>query len=98
MAGRGKEVVYQGTPVSRGIVFAPLHVVARGFSAPEVYPIANVERERQRFEQALERTRKQLDELRTHMESLSGNEEGRIFEAHMLVLEDPIVLKGVVTD
>ncbi|MBL48520.1 MAG: phosphoenolpyruvate--protein phosphotransferase [Roseibacillus sp.] len=97
MGGIRKEVVYSGTPVSRGIVFGPVHVVARGFSAPEVYPIANVARERERFEEALRRTRQQLDGLREHMESLSGNEEGRIFEAHMLVLEDPIVLEGVPT-
>ena len=88
-------MIHRGTPVSRGIVFGPVHVVARGFSAPEVYPIANAVRERERFEEALRRTRIQLDGLREHMESLSGNEEGRIFEAHMLVLEDPIVLQGV---
>jgi phosphotransferase system enzyme I (PtsI) len=91
----GKEMVYEGTPVSRGIVFGPLHVVARGFSAPEVHPIGNVPREIERFKEALRLTGKQLDGLRSHMESLSGNEEGRIFEAHMLVLEDPIVLNGV---
>ena len=88
-------MIYEGTPVSRGIVFAPVHVIARGFSAPEVHPIANVEREIERFHEALRRTRKQLDGLREHMEALSGNDEGRIFEAHMLVLEDPVVLKGV---
>jgi phosphotransferase system enzyme I (PtsI) len=93
--GVRKEVVYTGIPVSRGIVFGPLHVVARGFSAPEVHPIGNVAREVERFQKALRRTTKQLDGLRSHMESLSGNEESRIFEAHMLVLEDPIVLVGV---
>lgn len=88
-------MVYTGTPVSGGIVFGPIHVVARGFSAPEVYPIANVAHETERFEDALRRTHRQLKGLREHMESLSGNEEGRIFEAHMLVLEDPVVLTGV---
>ena len=28
-----KEIVYEGTAVSPGIAFAPLHVVARGFAA-----------------------------------------------------------------
>jgi len=95
MSGAAKETIYVGTPVSRGIVFGPVHVIARGFAAPEVYPIANTARETERFKDALARTRKQLEELRKHMESLSGNEEGRIFEAHMLVLEDPVVLTGV---
>ncbi len=95
MGGVRKEMVYAGTPVSGGIVFGPIHVVARGFSAPEVYPIADVAHETERFEDALRRTHRQLKGLREHMESLSGNEEGRIFEAHMLVLEDPVVLTGV---
>ncbi|MFP6885603.1 MAG: phosphoenolpyruvate--protein phosphotransferase [Roseibacillus sp.] len=95
MGGVRKEMVYTGTPVSGGIVFGPIHVVARGFSAPEVYPIADVAHETERFEDALRRTHRQLKGLREHMESLSGNEEGRIFEAHMLVLEDPVVLTGV---
>lgn len=95
MGGTRKEAIYAGTPVSRGIVFAPVHVMARGFSAPEVHPIANVTRETERFRDALSRTKRQLEGLQEHMESLSGNEEGRIFEAHMLVLEDPVVLTGV---
>lgn len=97
MGGAKKEIIYTGTPVSPGIVFGPLHVVARGFSAPDVHPIAPaaVERETERLHAALRRTHRQLDELRSHMESLSGTEEGRIFEAHLLVLEDPVVLKGV---
>ena len=95
MSGSGKETTYVGTPVSRGIVFGPVHVIARGFSAPDVYHVANTPREIERFEDALTRTRRQLQGLQQHMESLSGNEEGRIFEAHMLVLEDPVVLTGV---
>ena len=65
-------MVYKGTPVSRGIVFAPVHVMARGFSAPEVHPIANASRETDRFRDALARTRRQLEGLQEHMESLSG--------------------------
>ena len=64
MSGAAKEMIYVGTPVSRGIVFGPVHVIARGFAAPEVFPIANTARETERFKDALARTRKQLEGLR----------------------------------
>ena len=59
------EVIYEGIPASPGIAIAPVHVVARGFSAPEVYEIdeSEVEREQDRFRQAVEITKRQLLEL-----------------------------------
>ena len=92
-----KEIIYQGTPVSRGIAFGPLHIVARGFSAPEIYtiPPAMVSREQDRFLAALERTKEQLRNLRSQIEKISGEEEGRIFEAHLMVLEDKTILDRV---
>jgi phosphotransferase system enzyme I (PtsI) len=94
---QGKEIVYQGTPVSRGIGSGPLHIVARGFAAPEVYTIPKslIPREKERFQEALERTKAQLDSLRIQIETISGEEEGRIFEAHLMVLEDRTVLDRV---
>ena len=38
-----QETVLQGTPVSLGIGIGPVHVVARGFSAPEVYEISEAD-------------------------------------------------------
>jgi len=97
MPRQGKEIVYQGTPVSRGIVSGPLHIVARGFAAPEVYSVSKelLAREQERFEDALKRTKEQLDSLRTQIETISGEEDGRIFEAHLMVLEDRAVLDRV---
>lgn len=94
-----KERVYQGTPVSRGIVFGPVHIAVRGgFTAPEVHSITEdaVGREEQRFHEALSRTKVQLDQLRTQIESISGsNEDARVFEAHLMVLEDSVLLNKV---
>jgi phosphotransferase system enzyme I (PtsI) len=92
-----QETVLQGTPVSPGIGIAPVHVVARGFSAPEVYHIAENEApaEQERFRAALEETKLQLDELQQKIKSLSGEEESRIFEAHLMVLEDRAMLDRV---
>ena len=51
-----KEVIYQGIPASPGIAMAPLHVIARGFGAPEVYEIddSEIEHEQDRFRQAID--------------------------------------------
>ncbi|MBK1830646.1 phosphoenolpyruvate--protein phosphotransferase [Verrucomicrobiaceae bacterium R5-34] len=92
-----EEIIIQGSPGSPGISFGPVHVMARGFSAPDVYEIRDdqVEREQERFEKALEITKEQLDQLRVHIENLSGEEEGKIFDAHLMVLEDKTLLKRV---
>ena len=92
-----KEISYMGIAASPGIAFGPIHVVARGFTAPEVYEIAReaVEEERRRFHAAVEVTKRQLVELQVKLESLSGNKESEIFEAHVLLLEDRVLLEKV---
>jgi phosphotransferase system enzyme I (PtsI) len=92
-----QETVLQGTPVSPGIGIGPVHVVARGFSAPEVYEISekDVHAEQERFKAALEETKIQLDELQERIKAISGEEESRIFEAHLMVLEDRAMLDRV---
>lgn len=97
MQAQEQETVIQGRPGSPGIAFGPVHVVARGFAAPDVYEITSgqVALEQSRFEQALAKTKKQLDGLRSHIENLSGEEEGKIFDAHLMVLEDTALLTRV---
>ncbi len=92
-----QEIIYEGIAASPGIAIAPVHVVARGFSAPEVYEITEeqVPRERERFSHALEITKRQLIELRDRLEELSGDNESDIFEAHVMMLEDSSVLGKV---
>ncbi len=70
-----QEKIIQGTPGSAGFAFGPVHVVARGFSAPDVYeiPEEQIPEEQARFEQALDTTKKQLDDLRIHIDSLSDD-------------------------
>jgi phosphotransferase system enzyme I (PtsI) len=91
------EIIYEGIPASPGIAIAPVHVVARGFSAPEVYeiPESEVPSEQQRFKEALEVTKRQLIELQSRLEDLSGDNESGIFEAHVMILEDRSVVDRV---
>src|SRR5688572_20667038 len=91
------EIVFHGIPASPGIAIGPLHVIARGFSAPEVYEIeeADVPREQERFKEALDITKRQLMELQHRLEALAGNNESEIFEAHQMLLEDRSVVDRV---
>jgi phosphotransferase system enzyme I (PtsI) len=95
--GSEPEIIYEGIPASPGIAIAPLHVVARGFSAPEVYEIDECEvgREQDRFRQAVEITKRQLIELQSRLEDLSGENESGIFEAHVMMIEDRAVVERV---
>ena len=91
------EKIFHGTPVSKGIAIGPISVVARGFSAPPVYPISEgaVVSEQSRFDTALKITKAQLRELQERIESVSGREESLVFEAHSMVLEDSSLTKQV---
>ena len=90
-------MIYEGIPASPGIAIAPVHVIARGFSAPEVYEVdeSEVESEQERFRVAVEITKRQLVELQSRLEDLSGENESAIFEAHAMMLEDRAVVERV---
>jgi phosphotransferase system enzyme I (PtsI) len=96
-AGAEHETIYEGIPASPGIAIAPVHVISRGFTAPDIYQIreSEVEREHSRFLEALEITKRQLIELQDRLEDLSGNQESGIFEAHVMILEDRALLNKV---
>ncbi|MEI6177027.1 MAG: phosphoenolpyruvate--protein phosphotransferase [Verrucomicrobiota bacterium] len=89
--------MYEGIPASPGIAIAPVHVIARGFSAPEVYQIeeSEVASEQERFKEAVDLTKRQLVELQNRLEDLAGENESAIFEAHVMMIEDPSVYKRV---
>jgi phosphoenolpyruvate-protein phosphotransferase (PTS system enzyme I) len=95
--GEKLQVIYEGMPASPGISIAPVHVIARGFSSPEVYEITEneIEREQGRFTQALDITKRQLIELQSRLKDLAGDNESSIFEAHVMILEDRSVVKRV---
>jgi phosphoenolpyruvate-protein phosphotransferase (PTS system enzyme I) len=95
--GNEPEITYEGIPASPGIAIAQVHVIARGFSSPEIYeiPESEVESEQARFRESLEITKRQLIELQSRLEDLAGDNESGIFEAHVMILEDPAVVDRV---
>ncbi len=93
------EITYDGIPASPGIAIGPVHAVPRGFSAPDVYEVdaEQVPHEQARFIQAVELTKKQLLELQNRLETISGEDPSGIFEAHIMLLEDPAVFNRVLS-
>jgi phosphotransferase system enzyme I (PtsI) len=93
-SGTRSEVVLQGISASQGIAYGQIFVYIQ--SDVEV-PEYKIEKSRHaaevaRFEQALWATRQQVQKIMTEVEKNLGEEEARIFDAHLLVLEDQALI------
>ena len=95
---RTGEVVHRGIPVSPGIcrgkvllVTKPLEgeIPRRQISEAEITP------ELERFQQALIRTRQQIQEVQRQVTASIGAQDAGIFDAHLLVLEDTTLLDEI---
>ena len=86
-----------GVPVSPGICMGHLHLRARGSSSPDIYAIERHEvlSELARFHDALRLTAEQMNALRNRIAQVSGEKDAAIFDAHLLFLQDKVVLKQV---
>lgn len=96
--GSRGERVLNGIPASRGVCRGKLFVLrpATSRDTPH-YEIAaeDVGAECERLQQALLRTREQLHDLQRRVSETLGSDEARIFDAQLLVLEDPTLIDEV---
>jgi phosphotransferase system enzyme I (PtsI) len=67
------------------------HVIARRET-----PAAGVEPEVKRFEQSLVRTRQQITEVQRRVSETMSSNEADIFDAHLLMLEDRVLIEEVI--
>jgi phosphoenolpyruvate-protein phosphotransferase (PTS system enzyme I) len=88
---------YKGTAVSPGVAIGRALIVEQITSVFRV-PIkeADVPHEIQRFEQALERTRADLTDLKQTVSRSIGEEYASIFDAHAMIASDPAFADKVV--
>ncbi len=88
------EVVLQGISASHGIAYGQIFVyVQSDLEVPEYQvEMARWPAEIARFEQALMVTRQQVQKIMTEVEINLGEDEARIFDAHLLVLEDQALI------
>ncbi len=91
------EIVLKGIPAAPGIAMGPAYIVnkqemvvpARAIMEKEV-PI-----EIARFEEALIKTREQIAGIRKKISEQMGGQDAQIFDAHLLVLEDRMLIEEV---
>src|SRR5208282_1819017 len=91
------ERVYKGIPVSAGVCQGKafvLHRAKRQIPQRDVAE-ADLPQEIHRFEQALLLTRQQILEVQRQVSLALNASEAGIFDAHLLVLEDPTLIDSV---
>jgi phosphotransferase system enzyme I (PtsI) len=92
------EKVFRGIAVSQGVSRGKVLVLGRAHAAVPKRQISDSEvaEEIGRLERALVQTRKDIQEVQRKVSAGMGAEESGIFEAHLLVLEDRVVMDEVI--
>jgi phosphoenolpyruvate-protein phosphotransferase (PTS system enzyme I) len=92
------ESVFKGIGVSAGVCRGKVLVLhrARRVIARREVPADSIANEVSRFEKALGQTRRQILEVQRQVIERMGAKEGDIFEAHLLMLEDRMLVDEVV--
>ena len=87
------EKIFPGIAVSPGVSQGRVLVLGKAHAASARYSIADAQlpAEVNRFKQALVATRQQLSEVQRRLTEKMGADHAGIFEAHLLVLDDPEV-------
>ncbi|HYT59067.1 MAG TPA: phosphoenolpyruvate--protein phosphotransferase [Haliangiales bacterium] len=94
---RSGEKILRGIPVSGGVCRAKTVVLGKAREAIPRHEIAeaSLPQEIQRLEHALTQTRQQILEVQRKVSEAMGAKDATIFEAHLLVLEDPTLIAEV---
>jgi len=94
---RSGERVLRGIPVSSGVRRGKTLVLGKTTEAIPRHEISEAEipQEIQRLQQALVETRHQLQEVQRKVSQAMGAKDARIFDAHLLVLDDPMLIDEV---
>lgn len=95
-----EEIILRGTAASAGVADGKaLLYLQKELDVPS-YDLSpdSVELEIQHFDQAILKTRNQIAEIRNKVAVSLGEGEARIFDAHLLVLEDNALLDEVISE
>lgn len=92
-SAKGMNEVYQGVPVSKGIVIGKVYKYLKEELIIEDYPVSEEEvlTELEKLEEARQRANRFLKEIKEKAASELGSEETKIFDAHISMLNDPVV-------
>jgi phosphocarrier protein FPr len=84
----------QGISISEGVALGSLFVYQPPSPLVPDYPAANPEVELGRLEQAIQRACLAIKERRSSLAASLGEDKAAIFDAHLLILQDPELLKN----
>ena len=92
------EKTFRGIPVSAGVCRGKIVLLgrARPSIAPRQLTDADLPEEINRLERALAQTRQQILEIQRKVVEAMGAQEGSIFDAHLLALEDRTLMDEVI--
>jgi phosphotransferase system enzyme I (PtsI) len=91
------EIVLEGIPVSAGVCQGRLIVIGQIQPKIECQRInpEEVQSNIKKLHKALVKTRKQIKEMQNRVKEEMGSKDAGIFDAHMLMLEDPLLIEEV---
>jgi len=94
-----KEIVLKGIPASPGITTGKAFLYGR-----EQYTIPRrtitdlqIQTEIKRFKDALIQTKNEIQDIKKHISDEMGAEHGQIFSAHLLVIDDSMLIEEVIS-
>lgn len=95
-----KENKLKGIPAASGIAIGPAYVLGKEEVVVNPYKISenDIPIEIARFEDALIETRKEILDIKRKISNELGDEHAQIFDAHILVLEDRVLIEEVITN
>ncbi|NMG21011.1 phosphoenolpyruvate--protein phosphotransferase [Brasilonema bromeliae SPC951] len=85
----------QGIPASNGVAIAPAFLYHPTLLNIQQYHVENIEQEWQRLQVALQIAHEEIQALLSQASIQIGDAEAAIFDAHLLFLEDPVILESV---
>ena len=93
------QIILQGIPAASGVAIGRAYlmdseefVIAKRNISPK-----EIKTELHRFQEGLVKTREELLEIKNRISEEMGSEQAEIFTAHLLVIEDPILINDVVS-
>ena len=81
-------ILMQGKGVSKGVVKGPIYFYQRGAVTISTEKAADLEKEKQRLEEAKEKSMEQLGALADKAREEAGDESAMLFETHAMFVED----------
>jgi phosphotransferase system enzyme I (PtsI) len=94
------ETLVQGIPASQGISYGQVFLYIQSDVEVPAYQIEPDKRQAEiaRFDHAILVTRQQIQKIMSEVDKNLGSEEARIFDAHLLVLEDQALISETIRE